>query len=124
MPFETFRRQRVAPSQEPTVSIQRRGIMSLNLAGFTALGSPEAVELLYDRDRSLVGVRAVDPSAPSAYTIRSSGSGSRNNFVFSGTAFTQYYGIPTEVTTRRTARLEDDTLIIDLNDPGEKIVGN
>ena len=57
MPFEIYKRQRAPASIEPAVTIQKRGTFSLNSAAYAVLGSPKAVELLYDRERELIGLR-------------------------------------------------------------------
>ena len=122
MPFETFKRQRFKPGTQPFVTIQRKGVLSLNRAAFDALGDPEAVELLYDRENRSIGMRKVDSSVEHAYTVRSFGKGS--TWLVSGTAFAHYYDIDTSVPTRRSGRLEDDVLVIDLNDPGTPALNN
>ncbi|HEY2202134.1 MAG TPA: hypothetical protein VGH56_09600 [Solirubrobacteraceae bacterium] len=123
MGFETFKRQRVAPSKDATLTIQRRGAMSLNRAAFEALDEAEVVELLWDRDERLIGLRKAEPGTPHAYTVRPAGRDPTSTWVFSGSAFTRYYGIATEVPRRYTCRLEDAMLIADLKEPGI-VVGN
>jgi hypothetical protein len=122
MPFETFRRQRTRPG-EPSLTIQRKGVFSLNREAFEALGRPEAVELLYDPDERLIGVRNVDSSADHSYQVRGMGRRSAT-WLVSGTAFTNYYGIDTSVSTRRVARIENELLIVDLKDPGVQVTSN
>ena len=122
MPFETFKRQRLKPGAEPFVTIQKKGVLSLNRAAHAALGEPEAVELLYDRESRLIGMRKVDSSLEHAYTVRSFGRG--GTWLISGTAFASYYDIDTSVPTRRKGRVEDGMLVIDLNDPGTPALSN
>lgn len=119
MSFETFMRQRAPVTGEPSVTIQKRGTLSLNVPAYSALGSPEAVELLFDRDQRLMALRAVDPSAESAYPIRPLGRGS--TWLVSGKAFTKYYGIETGSAHRWTGRVEDGLLIVDLKEPGTDV---
>jgi hypothetical protein len=110
---------------EPFLTIQRKGVFSLNRAAFEVMGSPEAVELLYDPEAQLIGLRKVDPNAPHAYMVRGPGGrGGENTFLISGTAFTNYYEIDTSTTTRRAVRMMDDMLVVDLTDPGTKVSGN
>jgi hypothetical protein len=127
MAFETFKRQRQRPSDDPYVTIQKKGVISLNLASYTALGSPEAVELLYDREERLVGLRKVDPSVEHAYIVRGLGRGKVDtNWLISGTAFAQYYGIKADSARRWKAKVVEDAemLIVDLKEPGTEVVGN
>jgi hypothetical protein len=113
MPFEVFSKQAFAAAGEPTVSIQRRGIISMNHAAFVALGEPEAVELLYDRAKHLVGLRAVEPDAETANPVRSDGSSSGH--VVTAMKFTKHYGIPTDVGHRWVAKLDGDILLVEIS---------
>ena len=126
MGFETFQRQRVAAGRDPAVTIQRKGVISLNIPAYEALGKPEAVELLYDRVEKLVGLRKADPSVEHAYMVRGLGRAQRynSNWLISGTAFTQFYEIPTETARRWIGSMQDDMLVIDLKEPGLEVTGN
>lgn len=123
MAFETFKRQRAPVSQDPAVTIQKRGTLSLNAPAYAGLGSPNAVELLYDREASLIGIREVDPSTEHAYMVRPLGKGG-NNWLISGRAFTAYYGIPTGTARRWPGRIDNDVLVVDLKEPGAEVTGN
>ena len=114
MPFETFTRQRRAG--QPFVTIQKKGVISLNRAAFDALGSPEFVELLFDRDAQLVALRRVESSVEHAYQVRAPVT-NHATWLISGGAFLTYYEIDSSESVRRAARVEDDLLIIDLKDP-------
>jgi hypothetical protein len=126
--FEVFQRQRAPVTAEPTVTIQKRGNISFNVPAFLALGSPESVELLYDRDERLVAIHKVEPSAPSAYVARPLSQRNRtqtpSSYLVSGIAFTSYYGIPTDVARRWTAHVQDEMLVIDLKEPGVEVASN
>ncbi len=116
MPFETFTRQR-RTGRQPFVTIQKKGVISLNGAAFEALDSPDAVELLYDTEARLVGLRKVDSSVPHAYQVRAPVE-NHATYLISGAAFMSYYEIDNSRSVRRPARLDGDLLIVDLNDPG------
>lgn len=116
MPFETFTRQR-RTGRQPFVTIQKKGVISLNGAAFEALDSPDSVELLYDAEASLVGLRKVDSSLPHSYQVRAPVE-NHATYLISGAAFMSYYEIDNSRSVRRPARLEGDLLVIDLNDPG------
>jgi hypothetical protein len=117
MPWETYKRQRLTPSDEPFITIQKKGIFSLNRAAYDALGSPDTVELLYDREHRFIGIRKVNKSVEHSYKVRAFGK-SGMSWLVSGTAFTKYYEIAVPEPVRRVARVEKDTLVIDLNEPG------
>ena len=116
MPFETFTRQRKADRQ-PYVTMQKKGVISLNKAAFDALEQPDSVELLYDSESRLVALRKVDSSVEHAYQVRAPVE-NHATWLVSGAAFVSYYEIDNSESIRRPARLEEDLLIIDLNHPG------
>ncbi len=116
MPFETFTRQRRV-GRQPFVTIQKKGVISINRAAFDALDSPESVELLYDRDASLVALRKVDSSVDHGYQVRAPVQG-HATWVISGAAFVSYYEIDTSTSVRRPAHMDGDLLVVNLNEPG------
>jgi hypothetical protein len=118
MPFEIYQRQRTPASQEPTVTVQKRGTFSMNAAAYAALGAPEALELLFDREANVLGLRGVDASVPHAYPLRAIG---KSTWVFSGKAFAQYYGIDVAKSRRYKAILDGDLLVADLNRCSKRI---
>ncbi len=117
MPFEQFTRKLIPLGKEPTVTMQSRGSLTLNLSAFQLIGSPLAVHLLYDRDEQIIGIRAADPKDGDAYpprTLPRRGEGGPR--IVTAQAFTSHYGIDT--TPRRyLATLKDDVLCIDLKQP-------
>lgn len=119
--FESFSRRMLPLRTDPFVTIQRRGSFSLNRSAYVALGSPESVELLYDRDESIVGLRAIASNAENAYHVRHSSRAGRGPWVISAMAFTKFYGIDTTVTRRWAAHLDDDVLCVELS--GEPLSG-
>ena len=114
--FEVFRERGLrSRDQQLRVTFQTKGAIALNPAAFEALGSPEAVELLYaDRDR-LVGIRATDPSTSHAYTPRQHKHGRARSIA--ARAFFSHYGIRVEATRRYSARMLGDVLAVDLDQP-------
>ncbi|HWD37316.1 MAG TPA: hypothetical protein VG944_00580 [Fimbriimonas sp.] len=119
MPYEVFKRQRVPRAQDPYVTIHRRGTIALNTPAWEALGSPAAVELLFDRESNVMALRPVNKGAAHAYRLRQNGT-SASSYVLSGTAFFQYYGIPLLTEARRlAAQVEDGMVVVDLAQEGE-----
>ena len=47
----------------------------LNHAAFEALGKPEAVELLFDNERDVIGIRGSDPRRENAFPVKPHSSG-------------------------------------------------
>ncbi|WP_369197603.1 hypothetical protein [Streptomyces djakartensis] len=122
--FETFTKRMAPLVKQPFVTIQKRGTLSLNAAAHALLGKPDAVELLYDRDEQIVGLRAVPKGSEHAYPLRSQGGKSVGPYIVSGTAFAKYYKIDTEVSRRWVASLVDDVLCIDLKQEGTVVTSN
>lgn len=120
--FEVFDRRSVPLVKRPEVTIQASGSLSMNASAHHALGKPEAVEMLYDREQRVIGIRAVSPEAPNAYPLRAVGKG--GSFIVSGRGFVAYFGIPVGGPVRREVRMVDDVLIIDLKDPGRDATSN
>ena len=123
--FEVFTRKTARLGKKPSVTIQRKGIMSFNQAAYDAIGSPKAVELLYDRADRIIGVRpAADPDAPHAYQPRGAVGKDYGPYLVSGTAFVHHYGIDVSVSRRYPVTIEDGVLCIDLKKDGTVITGN
>jgi hypothetical protein len=124
MGFEVFDKRMTPLAKAPSVTIQKRGVISLNKAAHDLIGNAETVELLYDRDRNVVALRAADDSAPHAYAVRSGSKNGPGQAIVSATAFTQHYGIDTTATRRWKPLTEDGMLCVDLNVEGTLITGN
>ncbi|MEX5258117.1 hypothetical protein [Kocuria arenosa] len=124
MPFEVFDKRMTPLAKAPSVTIQKRGIISLNKAAHDLIGNAETVELLYDRDRNVVALRAADDSAPHAYAVRSGSKRGPGQAMVSATAFTAHYEIDTTETRRWRPFVEDGMLCVDLTEQGTVITGN
>jgi hypothetical protein len=122
--FESFHRGLLPLKDDPHLTIQKRGTISVNRSAFEALGAPDAVELLYDRERDIVGLRGIDPKADNAYLVRRTTSSASGPWVISAMAFTHFYDIDTAVSKRWTAFLDDDVLCADLSTPGTPVSSN
>jgi hypothetical protein len=110
--FDVFRRQVPPVALEPTVTVQRDGLLTLNHAAYMELGAPEAVVLLYARRERLMGLRAAAAGTPDAYRVRKPSVGP--GFLVSGRAFTRHYEIPTDIARRYHAAMIDGVLTVDL----------
>lgn len=114
MAFEVFTRETAAVSGKAFVSIQKKGIIALNRAAYVLIGEPAAVELLYDHERHLVGLRAVEGKPEHAQDVRPTAKGA---YLVSAARFTNHYGIPTEEGHRWPAQMEQDILCVDISKP-------
>ena len=124
MGFEVFDKRMTPLAKAPSVTIQKRGVISLNKAAHDLIGNAETVELLYDRDRNVVALRPADDSSPHAYAVRSGSKNGPGQAIISATAFTQHYGIDTTATRRWKPFTEDGMLCVDLTVEGTVITGN
>ena len=112
--FEVFTGRAHPAGDEAAVTIHRRGLVSVNRAAHVALGEPEAVELLYDRDERVMGMRGVSGEVRHAYPLRRQRATS--SLLVSGRAFTTCYGIPTDAAHRYRAQMLGDILAVDLKE--------
>jgi len=106
------------PSSKVTLSEQAAGDMARPL-GMTL---PEAVELYFDRDERIVGIRAVPRGTPHSFAARKQKHGA--TVVFTALSFFTHYGIDLGSVSRRfPAYMKDDILCLDLNGTSEVITG-
>lgn len=125
MAFEVFQKSSAPASKVPTVTIQRRGLMSLNRAAHALIGSPEFVELLWDGERRLVGLRPTEADNPNAYPARpQSTTSEKGPILIAGSLFTRHYDIPTDESRRWVVMAEDGILVVDLNKDSQKVTSN
>ena len=117
--FIRYDKRAMAIPSEPSVSIQRSGTISLNHAAFTLAGEPEAVELLYDPDEKVIGMRPISTSEPYAFPVRRQQAS--RSYLIAGQAFTSYFGLRTDTALRYSARMIDDVLTVDLKKEGAKV---
>jgi hypothetical protein len=124
MGFEVFDKRMTPLAKAPSVTIQKRGVISLNKAAHDLIDKAETVELLYDRARKVMALRPTDDSSLHAYAVRSGSTRGPGQAVVSATAFTAHYGIDTTATRRWKPFLEEGMLCVDLTEEGTVITGN
>lgn len=121
MPFEVFNKRMAPLAKAPSVTIQKRGTISINRVAHKMIEEAATVELLFDPEAHVIALR---PSTEShAYPIRNAQRGSGQTQL-SATAFTQYYGIDTEVSRRYEPYLEDGMLCINLDGKSVEVTSN
>lgn len=125
MGFEVFKKSSAPLPSVPSVTIQKRGLMSLNRAAYQLIGSPDAVELLWDRERKLIGIRPADIASPDGYPARAqSATSNRGPILVAGSMFTRFIELDTSRAKRWVPRLDDGILCIDLNVEGQPVSSN
>ena len=123
--FEIFKRTSVPLSKDPAVTVQHRGALSLNKSAYAAIGSPKMVELMFDRDEHIIGIRGADPQAAHAYEpYAAKGNEESGPYVVAGKAFMSYFKIEMKETRRFPAVVEDGILLVNLSQAGIKVSGS
>lgn len=116
--FEKFRRSNITSGAAPMVAIHARGVLAFNQQALDALEKPEAVELFYDREATIIGMKGAPRSSPDSYVVRHH---TRNSAQIAGQSFLEFYEIPREVRGRRyRAELQDGMLTVDLRQEPEE----
>ena len=110
-------------NQRPAVTIQKRGALALNPAAFEFLGLPKAVELFYDRQKRLIGIKKASLNNPDAYPVRNVGKSGASKAI-SAKAFLSYYNIPRDVARRWTVTKQREMLVLDLKAEGTVVSAN
>jgi hypothetical protein len=118
--FEVFTGRGTAVTKTPVVGILASGTLSVNAPAFELMGRPEAVELVYDPNERIVGMRPTSPEAPHAYRVRKEGHAA--SYSVAGKAFCDYYGIPMKPSRRYPAQMYGDVLGVDLKQEGDKSI--
>lgn len=120
--FQPFDKHATPTPGKPFVTIQRTGkLMSLNKTAYELLNKTEAVELNYDPDQRLIGMRPVRSTHPRAYVLRQMGKS--NTWTVALQAFTQYWGIDTDIARRYSANMYEDYLVVDIKEKGVDVTG-
>ncbi len=122
MGFEVFDKRASTSSKTPMVTIQKGGHFSLNKAAYDLMDRPDAVELLYDREKKLIGFRSTSPTRPLAYPVKSLGTNATGRLV-AGQAFCKYYDIDASVARRYEVRMDGDILVLDLKGESNVVTG-
>lgn len=99
------------------VSIHLRGILALNQQAQEALGNPDAIELFYDREYRIIGMKGAPRSSPDAYTVRHH---AKHSSQIAGQSFLEFYNVPQSVRGRRYRAEKDGVfLTVDLTQDPE-----
>jgi len=72
--------------------------LQFNAHAYQAFGEPKAVEMLFDGNRKMMGLRPCDPQKKNAFTFRPAGGRATKNFRVSIGAFLTHFGIKPERT--------------------------
>jgi hypothetical protein len=117
--LKVFDRSAPPPSGEPSVTIHRRGVIAMNRAAAEALGSPDAIELMYDESERVVGIRPAGPGSRRGFKLGRAGKSSTREAV--GKSFLNHHGIPHDTAKRYEVKKSGDLLLIDLKQGGIEV---
>lgn len=110
--FEEFDRNVRPIKSDPAVTIQTKGVFSLNQAAYDQLGTPEAVVLLMNPDTRVIAFRAAELKQKNAYRVRQVPRG--KSYMVAGKAFCDRYEIDMTQTRNYAAEMAEDLLMVDL----------
>jgi hypothetical protein len=120
--FELFTRRSTPIVKDHYIAIHKRGTLSLNRSAVEALGQPEAVQLLFNREKRIIAFRPVEPKAEGAYPLRRQQQS--NSWLVAGQAFLKFYEIDHSITRRYTGELRDKMLRISLLQGGAEVTSS
>lgn len=121
MAFEVFDKRQAPMRGAPSVTVQKRGIVSINGPAHKLIDAARVVELLFDRDRGVMALRPSEPS-PRTYELRKPSNSGQT--LLSATAFMDTYQIDTTVSRRYEPFVEDGMLCINFNGEFSEVRGN
>lgn len=119
--FTKFDKSTTRSPKNPELTIRSKGTLVLNGPARLLLGEPTTVELLYDEDQDLIGLKPSSPADPDAHRLRATGKGT---FTISGAAFLKHFDIPFGDAVKREVKMVDEILVVDLKDPGRDATSN
>lgn len=125
MGFTVYQKGSAPVATVPTLTIQKRGLLSVNRAAYEMMGQPDAVELLWDADRRVIGLRGAPVDGPNSYPVRAqSANSSKGPLLIAGSLFTRYIELDTTEAKRWVPEMEGDVLCVDLNKPHQRAASN
>lgn len=101
--------------REVRVTLGQKGVFYLNGVAYDALGQPAAVEILYEGNRRIIGLKPVDLRKHNAFPIKIHGTGTYKRI--SAAAFCQHFRIKLRETVLFDgADLNDEgVMLLDMN---------
>ena len=113
MPWRPLRPGVYRGMAQPMLSIQKSGALTWNQSAHAALGEPAQVEILFDAERRLLGLRkAARPEG--SFRVRRLGP--QNTWITSARGALRRIGLLPSSAFRRVAQAADDMLVIDVGD--------
>ena len=125
MAFELFEKGSAPVATIPTVTIQKRGLFSLNDAAYRLLKEPAALQFLWDSSERLIALKPTSEDDLNGYPARrQSSTKGRGPVLVAGSMFTRFIGLDTAQARRWTPVEGEGVLIIDLKQDGALVISN
>lgn len=121
MGFEVFDKRHAPMRGAPSVTVQKRGIVSINGPAHKIIEGSRVVELLFDRTRRVMAIRPAE-SSTRTYELREPSKSGQT--LLSATAFMDVYEVDTSVSRRYEPFEEDGMLCLDFNGEYTEVRGN
>lgn len=121
MGWEVFDKRHAPMKGAPSVTVQKKGLISINGPAHALINAAPVVELLFDKERRVMALRPADPS-PTTYELRKPSPSGQT--LLSATAFMDTYEIDTTESRRYEPFREDGMLCIDFEGPSAAVRGN
>lgn len=125
MGFEIFEKGSAPVATVPAVTIQKRGMFSLNDAAYKLLGEPETVQFLWDAEAKLIALKPSAKEDLNGYPARrQTSTKGRGPVLVAGSMFCKFIELDTTHAKRWTPQQQGELLIIDLNEDGALVISN
>lgn len=112
--WEVFKHQGSRSATVMRASLSVRGVVTLNQVSYEALLQPEAIELLFDGEEQLIGLRPTSADVRHSYPVRKQGK--NKSYLIGAKAFCNYYNIVLQETVAfDEVKIESGIMILDLN---------
>lgn len=113
--FEGRQYQRTARS-EPRVTLGAKGTFYLNGIAYEALDRPSAVEMRYEGNLRIIGLRPIDPRKHNAFVIKHHGKGGNYKRISAAAFCSQFRLKYSRTLLFENAEIDDDGIMrLDLN---------
>jgi hypothetical protein len=111
--WQIFKHQGSRSATVMRASLNFRGVLTLNQVSFDALLQPKAVELMFDPDEGLIGLKPTSPEVRHAYPVRKQGA--NKSYLIGAKAFCNFYGIGlSETVAFDEIKIQDGIMVLDL----------
>lgn len=113
--FEIFEKGAIKPDLVPEVTVLKKKSLYLNAPARKLIQDPGFVELLFDRERQIIGIKPSGAANPNSYKLSQA---TDTSWSISLVAFARFYELEFSESRKRIASLEGNVLCVNLRDEG------